>query len=60
MNTYAAIDLVLGLISTGVKIDSIIAQRDAAKAQGKTDEELHAMLTKMAEDAVQAAKNAVQ
>lgn len=60
MNSYAIIDAVLGLMAIGMRADAIKAQMDAAKAQGKTDEEVHALLTKMAEDAVAAAKAAVQ
>lgn len=60
MNGYMIADLVLTLVSIGIRVDAIRSELDVMKAAGKTDDEIGAHLRTLADEAVKRAQAAVQ
>ena len=60
MSTYEIADIVLTLISVGVREDALREELEAMKAAGKTDEEVAQILRTKAAEALKAAQDAVR
>lgn len=60
MNGYAIADLILTLVSLGIRAEAIRTELEAMKASGKTDEEVSAYLRQLAANAIDEVKVAVQ
>lgn len=60
MNGYVLAELILTLVSIGIRVDAIRSELEVLKLEGKGDGEIEAHLRKMADDAVKAAQQAVQ
>ena len=60
MNSYAIADLILTLISVGIRVDALRDDLNDMRASGKTDEEVSQFLRTKAAEALKAAQDAVR
>lgn len=59
-NAYAVADLLLTLVSIGIRAEAIRGEIDALKASGKTDDEVRAYLQQMCDAELQKLQDAVK
>ena len=60
MNGYAIADLILTLVSLGIRAEAIRTELEAMKASGKTDEEVSVYLRQLAANAIDDVQQAVK
>lgn len=60
MNGYAIADLILTLVSLGIRDEAIRAELEAMKASGKTEEEVKVYLRQLAANAIDDVQQAVK
>ncbi len=60
MNGYAIADLILTLVSLGIRAEAIRAELEAMKASGKTEEEVKVYLRQLAANAIDDVQRAVK
>lgn len=60
MNGYAIADLILTLVSLGIRAEAIRTELEAMKASGKTEEEVKVYLRQLAANAIDDVLQAVK
>lgn len=59
-NAYVVADLLLTLVSIGIRAEAIRGEIDALKASGKTDDEVSAYLQQMCDEELKKLQDAVK